>query len=161
MKDETIARCLLSGCLLAAGMEKSIAASGTILEKNNYTAAIAGKNQTNEHTFDYSGETAVTPINSLVIAAYGEGAKNTITVKGNPSVGEKDLKDASGEASLKDARGEVLKEPAHWTIEKTKPIGQRATTLPWKTYRSKIALQRVPFSQTISCQTLSVCRTQP
>ncbi|WP_301002879.1 pertactin-like passenger domain-containing protein, partial [Neisseria polysaccharea] len=125
MKDETIARCLLSGCLLALGMEKSIAATkGTIKEERNYTAAIAGKNQTNEHTFDYSGETAVTPINSLVIAAYGEGAKNTITVKGNPSVGEKDLKDASGEASLKDARGEVLKEPAHWTIEKTKPIGQ-------------------------------------
>lgn len=124
MKNETIALCLLSGCLLAAGMEKSIAASGTILEKPNHTAAIAGKNQTNEHTFDYSGETAVTPINSLVIAAYDKGAKNTITVKGNPSVGEKDLKDASGEASLKDARGEVLKEPAHWTIEKTKPIGQ-------------------------------------
>ncbi|MBS0040002.1 autotransporter outer membrane beta-barrel domain-containing protein [Neisseria sp. Marseille-Q1983] len=123
MKDETIARCLLSGCLLALGMEKSIAASGTILEKNNYTAAIAGKNQTNEHTFDYSGETAVKPINSLVIAAYGKGAVNTITVKGNPSVGEKDLKDASGEASLKDARGEVLKEPAHWTIQKEKPVG--------------------------------------
>lgn len=124
MKDETIARCLLSGCLLAAGMEKSIAASGTILEKPNYTAAIANRNQTNEHTCNYSGETVVKPINSLVIAAYGKGAVNTITVKGNPSVGEKDLKDASGEASLKDARGEVLKEPVHWTIEKTKPIGQ-------------------------------------
>ncbi|WP_301673258.1 autotransporter outer membrane beta-barrel domain-containing protein [Neisseria blantyrii] len=123
MKDETIARCLLSSCLLAAGMEKSIAASGTILEKPNYTAAIATRNQTNEHTFDYSGETAVKPINSLVIAAYEKGAKNIITVKGNPSLGEKDLTDANGEASLKDARGEVLKEPAHWTIEKTRPIG--------------------------------------
>lgn len=122
MKDETIARCLLSSCLLAAGMEKSIAASGTILVKPNHTAAIATRNQINEHTLDYSGETAVKPINSLVIAAYGEGAKNIITVKGNPSLGEKDLKDANGEASLKDARGEVLKEPAHWTIEKTKPI---------------------------------------
>lgn len=123
MKDETIARCLLSGCLLAAGMEKSIAASGTILEKPNYTAVIANRNQTNEHTFDYSGETVVKPINSLIIAAYGKDAKNTITVKGNPSVGEKDLKDANGEASLKDARGEVLKEPAHWTIQKEKPVG--------------------------------------
>ncbi|HHK5577168.1 TPA: hypothetical protein ACQUH6_001994 [Neisseria polysaccharea] len=123
MKDETIARCLLSGCLLAAGMEKSIAASGTILEKPNYTAVIANRNQTNEHIFDYSGETAVKPINSLIIAAYGKDAKNTITVKGNPSVGEKDLKDANGEASLKDARGEVLKEPAHWTIQKEKPVG--------------------------------------
>ena len=123
MKDETIARCLLSSCLLAAGMEKSIAASGTILEKPNYTAVIANRNQTNEHTFDYSGETAVKPINSLIIAAYGKGAVNTITVKGNPSVGEKDLKDASGEASLKDVRGEVLKEPAHWTIQKEKPVG--------------------------------------
>lgn len=123
MKNETIARCLLSGCLLAAGMEKSIAASGTILEKPNHTAAIANRNQTNEHTFDYSGETAVKPINSLIIAAYGKDAKNTITVKGNPSVGEKDLKDANGEASLKDARGEVLKEPAHWTIQKEKPAG--------------------------------------
>lgn len=94
-------------------MEKSIAASGTILEKPNHTAAIANRNQTNEHTFDYSGETAVKPINSLIIAAYGKDAVNTITVKGNPSVGEKDLKDANGEASLKDARGEVLKEPAH------------------------------------------------
>ncbi|WP_192880567.1 autotransporter outer membrane beta-barrel domain-containing protein [Neisseria lactamica] len=123
MKDETIARCLLSGCLLAAGMEKSIAASGTILEKPNYTAVIANRNQTNEHIFDYSGETVVKPINSLIIAAYGKDAKNTITVKGNPSVGEKDLKDANGEASLKDARGEVLKEPAHWTIQKEKPTG--------------------------------------
>lgn len=124
MKDETIARCLLSGCLLALGMEKSIAATkGTIKEERNYTAAIAGKNQTNERTFDYSGETAVKPINSLIIAAYGKDAVNTITVKGNPSVGEKDLKDANGEASLKDARGEVLKEPAHWTIQKEKPVG--------------------------------------
>ncbi len=124
MKNETIARCLLSSCLLAAGMEKSIAASGTILEKPNYTAAIATKNQTNEHTFDYSGETAVKPINSLVIAAYEKGAKNTITVKGNPTLGEKDLTDVSGKASLKDARGEVLKEPAHWTIEKIRATGQ-------------------------------------
>uniref|UniRef100_UPI00272A1416 pertactin-like passenger domain-containing protein n=1 Tax=Neisseria viridiae TaxID=2830648 RepID=UPI00272A1416 len=124
MKDETIARCLLSSCLLAAGMEKSIAATkGTIKEERTYTAAIAGRNQTNEHTFDYSGK-AVTPINSLVIAAYDKGAKNTITVKGNPSLGEKDLTDANGEASLKDARGEVLKEPAHWTIEKIRPTGQ-------------------------------------
>lgn len=124
MKDETIARCLLSGCLLALGMEKSIAATkGTIKEERNYTAAIANRNQTNEHTFDYSGETAVKPINSLVIAAYGKGAVNTITVKGNPSVGEKDLKDANGKASLKDARGEVLKEPAHWTIQKEKTAG--------------------------------------
>ncbi|WP_304677144.1 autotransporter outer membrane beta-barrel domain-containing protein [Neisseria blantyrii] len=122
MKDETIARCLLSSCLLAAGMEKSIAASGTILVKPNHTAAIATRNQINEHTFDYSGK-AVTPINSLVIAANGKGAKNIITVKGNPSLGEKDLTDVSGEVSLKDARGEVLKEPAHWTIEKTRPIG--------------------------------------
>ncbi len=104
-------------------MEKSIAASGTILEKPNYTAVIANRNQTNEHIFDYSGETVVKPINSLIIAAYGKDAKNTITVKGNPSVGEKDLKDANGEASLKDARGEVLKEPAHWTIQKEKPVG--------------------------------------
>ncbi|WP_304670908.1 autotransporter outer membrane beta-barrel domain-containing protein [Neisseria polysaccharea] len=123
MKDETIARCLLSGCLLAAGMEKSIAASGMILEKTNHTAAIAGRNQTNEHTFDYSGATAVKPINSLVIAAYAKGAKNIITVKGNPSLGEKDLTDASGKALLKDARGKVLKEPAHWTIEKIRPTG--------------------------------------
>ncbi|WP_304671377.1 autotransporter outer membrane beta-barrel domain-containing protein [Neisseria blantyrii] len=124
MKDETIARCLLSSCLLALGMEKSIAATnnGIIVHANHTAAVAANRNQINKHTLDYSGETAVKPINSLVIAAYGEGAKNIITVKGNPSLGEKDLKDANGEASLKDARGEVLKEPAHWTIEKTKPI---------------------------------------
>ncbi|WP_304716906.1 hypothetical protein [Neisseria viridiae] len=125
MKNETIARCLLSSCLLAAGTEKSIAATkGTIKEERTYTAAIATRNQTNEHTFDYSGETAVKPINSLVIAANGKGAKNIITVKGNPSLGEKDLTDANGEALLKDARGEVLKEPAHWTIEKIRATGQ-------------------------------------
>ncbi|WP_304666708.1 autotransporter outer membrane beta-barrel domain-containing protein [Neisseria bergeri] len=125
MKDETIARCLLSSCLLAAGMEKSIAATNNgIIERPNHTAAVAAnRNQTNEHTFDYSGETAVTPINSLVIAANGKGAKNIITVKGNPSLGEKDLTDVSGEALLKDARGEVLKEPAHWTIEKIRATG--------------------------------------
>lgn len=135
MKDETIARCLLSSCLLAAGMEKSIAATNNgIIVNANYTAAVAAnRNQNNEHTFDYSGETAVTPINSLVIAANGKGAKNTITVKGNPSLGEKDLTDVSGKALLKDARGEVLKEPAHWTIEKTKPNGSVSSgryTLP-------------------------------
>uniref|UniRef100_UPI00272CFDB1 pertactin-like passenger domain-containing protein n=1 Tax=Neisseria viridiae TaxID=2830648 RepID=UPI00272CFDB1 len=126
MKDETIARCLLSSCLLAAGMEKSIAATNNgIIVNANYTAAVAAnRNQINEHTLDYSGETAVKPINSLVIAAYGKGAKNIITVKGNPSLGEKDLKDANGEVSLKDARGEVLKEPAHWTIEKIRATGQ-------------------------------------
>lgn len=125
MKDETIARCLLSSCLLAAGMEKSIAATNNgIIVNAKYTAAVAAnRNQTNEHTFDYSGETAVTPINSLVIAANGKGAKNIITVKGNPSLGEKDLTDVSGKASLKDARGEVLKEPAHWTIEKIRATG--------------------------------------
>ncbi|WP_304678335.1 autotransporter outer membrane beta-barrel domain-containing protein [Neisseria bergeri] len=125
MKDETIARCLLSSCLLAAGMEKSIAATNNgIIERPNHTAAVAAnRDQTNEHTFDYSGETAVTPINSLVIAANGKGAKNIITVKGNPSLGEKDLTDVSGEALLKDARGEVLKEPAHWTIEKIRATG--------------------------------------
>ncbi|WP_455512151.1 autotransporter outer membrane beta-barrel domain-containing protein [Neisseria lactamica] len=124
MKDETIARYLLSSCLLAAGMEKSIAATNnSIIENARYTAAVAAnRNQNNEHTFDYSGE-AVKPINSLVIAAYGKGAKNIITVKGNPSLGEKDLTDVSGEASLKDARGEVLKEPAHWTIEKIRATG--------------------------------------
>ncbi|WP_304672655.1 autotransporter outer membrane beta-barrel domain-containing protein, partial [Neisseria bergeri] len=53
----------------------------------------------------------------------GKGAKNIITVKGNPSLGEKDLTDVSGEALLKDARGEVLKEPAHWTIEKIRATG--------------------------------------
>ncbi|WP_439793390.1 autotransporter outer membrane beta-barrel domain-containing protein [Neisseria bergeri] len=62
-------------------------------------------------------------MNSLVIAANGKGAKNIITVKGNPSLGEKDLTDVSGEALLKDARGEVLKEPAHWTIEKIRATG--------------------------------------
>uniref|UniRef100_UPI00272B8134 pertactin-like passenger domain-containing protein n=1 Tax=Neisseria viridiae TaxID=2830648 RepID=UPI00272B8134 len=125
MKNETIARCLLSSCLLAAGMEKSIAATGNgIIVKDNHTAAVAAnRNQINEHTLDYSGK-AVTPINSLVIAANGKGAKNIITVKGNPSLGEKDLTDANGEALLKDARGEVLKEPAHWTIEKIRATGQ-------------------------------------
>ncbi|WP_439794465.1 autotransporter outer membrane beta-barrel domain-containing protein [Neisseria bergeri] len=57
------------------------------------------------------------------MAANGKGAKNIITVKGNPSLGEKDLTDVSGEALLKDARGEVLKEPAHWTIEKIRATG--------------------------------------
>ncbi|WP_308028570.1 autotransporter outer membrane beta-barrel domain-containing protein [Neisseria bergeri] len=135
MKNETIARCLLSSCLLALGMEKSIAATNNgIIVNANYTAAVAAnRNQNNEQTLDYSGETAVKPINSLVIAANGKGAKNIITVKGNPSLGEKDLTDVSGKASLKDARGEVLKEPAHWTIEKTKPNGSVSSgryTLP-------------------------------
>lgn len=125
MKDETIARCLLSSCLLAAGMEKSIAATnnGIIVNANHTAAVAANRNQINAHTLDYSGATAVKPINSLVIAANGKGAKNIITVKGNPSLGEKDLTDVSGKVSLKDARGEVLKEPAHWTIEKIRATG--------------------------------------
>lgn len=107
--------------LVQAKTGESAVTNGQVLEKQNFTAVVATKNQENKgKVLDYSTET--TPINTLVVAAF-EG-KNEVTVKGNRTVSDTIAKQTDVEASKwKNFDGTEVKAPAHWTIVKDKPIG--------------------------------------
>ena len=107
--------------LVQATTGESAVTNGQVLERQNFTAVVATKNQENKgKVLDYSTET--TPINTLVVAAF-EG-KNEVTVKGNRTVSDTIAKQTDVEASKwKNFDGTEVKAPAHWTIVKDKPIG--------------------------------------
>lgn len=107
--------------LVQAKTGESAVTNGQVLERQNFTAVVATKNQENKgKVLDYSTET--TPINTLVVAAF-EG-KNEVTVKGNRTVSDTIAKQTDVEASKwKNFDGTEVKAPAHWTIVKDKPIG--------------------------------------
>ncbi|WP_118803209.1 autotransporter outer membrane beta-barrel domain-containing protein [Haemophilus haemolyticus] len=107
--------------LIQATTGESAVTNGQVLERQNFTAVVATKNQENKgKVLDYSTET--TPINTLVVAAF-EG-KNEVTVKGNRTVSDTIAKQTDVEASKwKNFDGTEVKAPAHWTIVKDKPIG--------------------------------------
>ena len=107
--------------LVQAKTGESAVTNGQVLERQNFTAVVATKNQENKgKVLDYSTET--TPINTLVVAAF-EG-KNEVTVKGNRTVSDTIAKQTDVEASKwKNFDGTEVKAPAPWTIVKDKPIG--------------------------------------
>ena len=108
--------------LVQATTGESAVTNGQVLEKRNYTAVVATRNQENKgKVLDYSAKDE--PINSLVVAAY-EG-KNEATVKGDGTVSDTIAKQTDVEASKwKHFDGTEVKAPAHWTIVKDKAIGQ-------------------------------------